>query len=258
MTSNGIDPIIRALDELAAEPPKGLLDRIASRWVRTSSAVGDLFVAFGDHGISYVRTAASTGESATEFTRSFRDRFGRPVLPADQPPPGLLPALRTGHTKRLQLDFRGMTDFEVEVLSATRRIPAGQTRPYGWVAREIGRPRAVRAVGTALGRNPVPVLVPCHRVTRSDGRLGDYVFGTPVKEAILSAENVNLGEVREFTRTRIFYLGSDTTGIVCFPTCHHARRITPEHRHGFRTVDQAERAGYRPCRHCRPALVETE
>jgi hypothetical protein len=112
-------------------------------------------------------------------------------------------------------------------------------------------------VGSALGRNPVPVLIPCHRVTRSDGQPGDYVFGTPTKEAILRAEDVNLAEVRELAKARVFYLGSDTTGIVCFPTCHHARRITPQHRRGFRTIGQAREAGYRPCLHCRPALAET-
>ncbi len=63
------------------------------------------------------------------------------------------------------------------MLSAAALIPRGQTRPYAWVAERAGRPKAVRAVGSALGRNPVPLLIPCHRVTRSDGSLGDYVFG---------------------------------------------------------------------------------
>ncbi|GDY32689.1 hypothetical protein GTS_43220 [Gandjariella thermophila] len=140
------------------------------------------------------------------------------------------------------------------MLSATSRIPPGQNRPYAWVAQEVGRPKAVRAVGSALGRNPVPLLIPCHRVTRSDGKPGDHVFGAPAKEAILRAEQVNLTEVRELAKARIFYIGSETTGIVCFPTCHNARRITPGHRRGFRTVGQAS---YRPCRHRRPALAGT-
>ncbi|MCW2916039.1 MAG: cysteine methyltransferase [Actinomycetia bacterium] len=62
--------------------------------------------------------------------------------------------------------------------------------------------------------------------------------------------------MRELAGGNVFYLGSDTTGIVCFPTCRNARRITPEHRHGFRSVTQAEAAGYRPCLHCRPGLAE--
>jgi O-6-methylguanine DNA methyltransferase len=76
-------------------------------------------------------------------------------------------------------------------LIKAREIPAGQVRPYGWIASEIGRPKAVRAVGTALGRNPVPLLIPCHRVVRTDGRVGDYAFGPPAKRALLAAEGLD-------------------------------------------------------------------
>ena len=75
-----------------------------------------------------------------------------------------------------------------DVLGATSTIPRGQTRPYGWIAAEIGRPKAVRAVGTAVGRNPVPLLIPCHRVVRSDGSPGEYVFGPDAKQALLARE----------------------------------------------------------------------
>ena len=62
-------------------------------------------------------------------------------------------------------------------------IPRGEVRPYGWIAAEIGRPKAVRAVGTALGHNPVPLIVPCHRVVRSDGMIGQYSLGGPQQQA---------------------------------------------------------------------------
>jgi methylated-DNA-[protein]-cysteine S-methyltransferase len=252
MNRNGTDPLPDALGELAASPSTDLLDRVIARWITVPSKVGDLFVTFTDEGISYVRLA-ETAESAEEFLESYRSRFGRPLRRAERPPAGLLPALRTGQTHSLQLDLRGAREFEREVLETTLRIPLGQTRPYAWIAREMGRPGALRAVGSALARNPVPVLIPCHRVTRSDGQPGDYVFGAQVKEALLRAEEVNLDEVRKLARARIFYLGSDTTGIVCFPTCHHARQISPGHRHGFRSIGQAADAGYRPCLHCRPS-----
>ena len=80
------------------------------------------------------------------------------------------------------LDLSGLSEFERNVLAATRTIPAGETRPYGWVAREAGRPRAVRAVASVLARNPVPLLVPCHRVVRADGAVGRYLFGAEHKE----------------------------------------------------------------------------
>jgi O-6-methylguanine DNA methyltransferase len=67
-----------------------------------------------------------------------------------------------------------LTAFELSVLKATLEIPFGETRTYQWVARRIGRPGAVRAVGSALRKNPYPLIIPCHRVIRSDGSLGKY------------------------------------------------------------------------------------
>jgi O-6-methylguanine DNA methyltransferase len=195
---------------------------------------------------------AGAGDSAADFTLSFRQRFARPLLPAARPPAGLLPALRSGRAGDLRFDLRGLTAFQEDVLRAAQAIPRGEVRPYAWIAHQIGRPKAVRAVGSALANNPVPVLIPCHRVTRSDAVVGEYVFGTATKERLLRAERVDLDELRSLAERHVFYVGSDTTGVVCFPTCHHARRITPEHRHGFRTLPEARAAGYRPCRSCRP------
>lgn len=91
--------------------------------------------------------------------------------------------------RRPPLDLRG-TDFQRSVWDALLRIPAGQTRSYGDVAKMIGRPRAVRAVGRACGANPVPYVVPCHRVIGSDGKLTGFSGGLPTKEALLKREGV--------------------------------------------------------------------
>ena len=73
-------------------------------------------------------------------------------------------------------------------------IPWGEVRPYSWVAREIGRPRAVRAVGSSLGHNPLPFVVPCHRVVRADGHIGEYGAGGPAaKRAMLATEGIDTG-----------------------------------------------------------------
>jgi len=82
---------------------------------------------------------------------------------------------------------------------------------------------------------------------------GNYGFGPQVKRALLDAEGANVGEVEALALRGIHYLGSDTTGIVCFPTCAHARRTTLAHRQGFSTVATALAAGYRPCKQCRPS-----
>ncbi|KAA2259396.1 methylated-DNA--[protein]-cysteine S-methyltransferase [Solihabitans fulvus] len=257
MTKSAEDALVEQLSQLGALPPNDLLGRVAVDWVSLPATVGRVYVAFSGHGISYLRTADSVHGEETEFLESYRRRFGRPLRPASRPPAGLAPALRTGRAKALTYDLRELSSFERAVLTAIQEIPHGQTRPYSWVAREVGHPGAARAVGSALGRNPVPVLIPCHRVTRADGQPGDYVFGQEAKESLLRAEDVDLDEVRELAAEQVFYLGSDTTNIVCFPTCHNARRISAAHRRGFRDVVEAEEAGYRPCQHCRPESMAT-
>ncbi len=80
-----------------------------------------------------------------------------------------------------------LTDFEWQVLRAALTIPLGETRSYQWIARKIGRPRAVRAVGQALRKNPYPLIIPCHRVVRSDGTPGGYAGKMDGKKSKLLA-----------------------------------------------------------------------
>jgi len=93
---------------------------------------------------------------------------------------------------RVPLDLRAGTPFQQKVWCALQRIPHGQTRSYAWVARQIGSPRAARAVGAACGANPVPVIVPCHRVIASDGALGGFSGGLARKRALLLLERAGI------------------------------------------------------------------
>jgi len=86
----------------------------------------------------------------------------------------------------------GYSSFERRVWKVTSTIPIGQTRTYQWVARRSGNPRAVRAVGRALSKNPLPVIIPCHRVIRKDGTLGGYSLGKRKKEVLLNKEVLKL------------------------------------------------------------------
>jgi methylated-DNA-[protein]-cysteine S-methyltransferase len=90
----------------------------------------------------------------------------------------------------LPLDWQLSKDFRRKVLRAIARIPYGQTRSYTQMATNAGNVRAVRAAGTACGTNPIPLVVPCHRVLRSGGALGGYGGGLPMKEALLRLEGV--------------------------------------------------------------------
>jgi O-6-methylguanine DNA methyltransferase len=254
-TAPTVNSLVESLAGLVADPPPHFADRIFAAWIRVPGPMSPVYVAFTDQGVSYVRIADTVGDDPARFVEEYSGRFGRPVRPTDKVPAGLLSALRTGRSHNLRFDLRGLTDFERLVLGKTLEIPKGETRPYGWVAREIGRPGAVRATGTALGRNPVPVLIPCHRVVRSDGDPGNYAFGPEMKKRLLSVEEVDLDEQRRLALEGVHYLASDVTRIFCYPTCHNARRISSAHRLGFRTPGQAIEAGYRPCQHCRPALA---
>jgi len=84
------------------------------------------------------------------------------------------------------------TPFQRAVWEALRRIPYGEVRSYGWVAKAVGRPRAARAVGAACGANPWPIIVPCHRVIAADGSLGGYSAGLKWKRCLLKLEGVSL------------------------------------------------------------------
>ena len=88
----------------------------------------------------------------------------------------------------IPLDFRAGTSFQQAVWRMLQTIPRGQTRSYAWVAQQIGKPKAVRAVGGACGANPVPIVVPCHRVVASDGSLGGFSGGLTLKRRLLALE----------------------------------------------------------------------
>ena len=264
MTTNASQAsLTTALRRLRTDAPAGFVDAVVDRlglhtgdrFVIVDSRAGDLFVAFNDSGISAVVPTALFDDDAELFATQHRRATGRSLVRAARPPAGLAAALRSGRATSLRYDLSGLTPFERAVLAKTLEIPSGEVRPYGWVAREIGRPRAVRAVGSALGRNPVPVLIPCHRVVRSDGHVGNYGLGVPMKRALLSAEGVDLARLERLADAGVRFVGSDSTGVFCVPSCGHARRIRPLHEVHFRSAAAASVAGFRPCTHCAPVSV---
>jgi len=231
---------------------------LADLYARFDSPIGPLVVAWNGLGVSAVEAA---DDDAT-FEAHHVARTGRPTHRAERLPAGLGRAIARrldgDRRVRIDLDLRGHTDFERDVWHKALEIPRGEVRPYGWIAAEIGRPKAVRAVGTALGHNPVPLIVPCHRVVRTDGTIGQYSLGGPDnKRTILAAEGLDPDDFERRARAGEHYTGSRTTHIVCNPTCRHARRVMDKHRVWFRSLDAAADAGYRPCKICRPASGAT-
>ena len=158
-------------------------------YVVAASPIGDVYVAFGDAGVCCVVAVAHVAR----FEAFFAERFGRVARRRARVPRAIARALtlRTDAVSDLglALDLRGVAAFDLKVLEETQRIRRGETRSYGQLAADIGLPRAARAVGTALGRNPMPLLIPCHRVIRSDGSAGEWgTGGTETKQRLLRLE----------------------------------------------------------------------
>ena len=196
---------LRALGEVRA--PSTLLPAVlggiglGDRYLELETPIGPVFVAYNEDGVSAVVPLPG----ADQFEAQFRARFGRPVRRTDAAPEDLVGALGRhlrGEPAPLRFDLRSVSEFERAVLTKALEIPRGEVRTYGWIAREIGRPRAVRAVGMALGRNPIPLLIPCHRVVYADRSIGNYAFGTPMKQALLAAEGVGEGAISLRVRAR--------------------------------------------------------
>jgi O-6-methylguanine DNA methyltransferase len=237
--------------------PAGFAERVlievgmADSYARFETVLGGVYVAWNRFGVS----AAARSGSAAEFEDWFGRDIGRPLVPAAAPA-DLAAKIddELSGKRRMRFDLRGLTEFERAVLRKTYQIPRGEVRPYGWVAREIRRPAAVRAVGTALANNPIPYFIPCHRVVRTDGEIGNYGGGGPeAKKAILTMEGVRVGRLQELARSGVRYQGVKTTKIFCYPTCHTGRHALEKNIVGLHDVASARAAGFRPCKVCRPA-----
>ena len=205
---------------LRATPAPLDAERTAARFLIEASARGvrrvDLPSARGGI-VGHRRHAERAREELAEYLAGRRTFFSVPV------------------------DLSDIPAFQAKVLAAAARIPYGETTSYAALAESVGHPRAARAVGNALGANPVPVIVPCHRIVRGDGTWGHYAFGASMKTALLTLE-----------RRTPTLVGCSTTRIVCRRGCAHERRIDERNRIVFGSVADARSVGYRPCRACRP------
>ncbi len=239
--------------------PAGFAERVlaqagmADSYAVFETVLGPVYVAWNRLGVS----AAMRSKSAAEFEDWFLSDVGRKLVRVEAPA-DLARRIedQLSGKRRLRFDLRGLTPFSQEVLHKTLEIPRGQVRPYGWIAREIGHPAAVRAVGTALANNPIPYFIPCHRVVRSDGVIGNYGGGGPeAKRNILTLEGVQLKRLETLARSGLRYEGVKSTKIFCFPTCYHGRHAREENFVFFHDEVEARAAGYRPCKDCRPAVA---
>lgn len=156
------------------------------------SPLGAVLVAATDRGLCKI----DVGDDPDELETALGDEFHRAVLHRDDE--ALAPLLRDvldrieghGSGAEVPLDVLG-TAFQRRVWEELQRIPVGETRTYGEIAAAVGAPRASRAVGSACGANPVPVVVPCHRVVPASGGIGNYGLGPHRKRQLLQREGVD-------------------------------------------------------------------
>lgn len=194
------ETITRLHDQLVAAADADQLLDVAYRTV--DSPVGTLLLAATDQGV--VRVAYQL-EHHDQVLQTLAERVSPRILHAprrlDQVARQLAEYFE-GERREfvLPLDFRLAHGFRREVLSRLRMINYGRTESYSQVAAATGHPRAVRAVGTACATNPLPVIVPCHRVLRSDGKLGGYIGGLQTKAALLSLEAGGTSDTNSTTR----------------------------------------------------------
>ncbi len=158
------------------------------RWGGFDSPFGPALVMATDKGICGIGLAGDTGAEAT-----MADMIGRwPGATYVEDPSALRPWALAAFDMETRLGPAPLhvvgAPFQIKVWEALLSIPSGQVTTYGEIASAIGNPKAVRAVGTAVGRNPVSWLIPCHRAVRASGALGGYHWGLPVKRAILAYE----------------------------------------------------------------------
>lgn len=163
-----------------------------------------------------------------------------------------------GRLKRLDwpLDLRLVTSgFHRSVLEATKAIPYGAVTSYAGIAREVGRASAPRAVGQALRSNPLPIVIPCHRVVGSSGALTGYAGKRlGLKQKLLTLEGVPTTRQAgaPAIRPRAMYVAYPGMGAYCLPTCAFLQEAPPVPVTRFASREDAERAGMVPCRVCRP------
>ena len=188
LTRDEAQTTARLHDQLVAAADTDQLLDVAYRTV--DSPVGTLLLAATDQGL--VRVAYQL-EDHDQVLQALSERVSPRILHAPRRLDQVARQLAEyfdGDRRDfvLPLDFRLAHGFRREVLACLVMIDYGQTETYAQVAAATGHPRAVRAVGTACATNPLPVIVPCHRVLRSDGKLGGYVGGLQTKTALLSLE----------------------------------------------------------------------
>ncbi|HUJ15108.1 MAG TPA: methylated-DNA--[protein]-cysteine S-methyltransferase [Thermoanaerobaculia bacterium] len=246
-----IEHLANAVKSLALVPPRSLRDAV--RPADFCDQVENVWVAFADRSIRMI-----SGRSLDDLRSWYGKRYGRTLERASIPEPlrkQVVAAIHGEGVDKPLVDLGDASELERSVLQTLLEIPKGEVRSYSWLAEQVGKPRAVRAVANVVARNCVPFILPCHRVVPAGGGVGKYAYGSKMKRDLLRREGVDVEQLDALEREGVRFIGSKTTKIFCFPTCRDARRIREENRVPFHQAGEAREKGFRPCQRCRPRVA---
>jgi len=178
---------LAALEQLYGDA--GAAPRRTIYYCAIPTPIGRVFVAASEAGLVRI----SFRQSEASLVDELRQRLAADVVRSPARTADVVHQLRAyfaGERRRfdVRLDLRHITPFQRRVLMAAARVPAGKVVSYGEIACRIGQPHGSRAVGQALGHNPVPIVIPCHRVVAAGGRIGGYTGGLTIKRKLLRLE----------------------------------------------------------------------
>ena len=257
---NGADIPDRTIDELLSKarsrlaPALARIRRPIARMAVIDSTIGRLLAAQSTRGLLALHFMDS--DDTADLIKAIRQRFD--VVEDD--------ALGAEIGKEIERLMQGdsgpigarnvdlslvQSDFQRRALKRLRQVPAGSVISYQGLAAAIGMPSSQRAIGNTVASNPLPIYVPCHRVIRSDGSLGNYGGGPERKLKLLRAEGFGVDADRRVPSGAVY--GHWTSRIFCRPTCSAVRRADRRKWLIFADPERARRFGMRACKLCRPA-----
>jgi methylated-DNA-[protein]-cysteine S-methyltransferase len=217
-----------------------------------ASPLGRLMIAEGARGLVMIHYMDDPGHTQGHLD-ALRRKFDpiedvRAVEPIVREIRGLLSGKTGALTHEVDLSLVE-SPFRRDALKRLCEVPSGAVVSYQALAAVTGAPNAQRAIGSAMANNPIPIYVPCHRVVRSDGSVGNYGGGPSRKIKLLRAEGF---QIDNHNRLHAVW-GHRDTSIYCRPECHVAQRANPLKMVMFADAEHAKQGGMRPCKVCRPS-----
>lgn len=264
-----LDAAVVELRATAIAPPADARERLLARlsdlrlrlvrYAVFSTPLGRLLIAATEQGIAIVEYVGRRDGSDSWLLRQRQVELEADAPSLERFHGELMDYLARRRTKlEWPLDFRfARSDFQRQVLRAAADVPYGAVSSYAGIACDIGRPSAVRAVAGALRRNPVPIVVPCHRIVGSSGALVGYSGSRiDLKERLLGVEGVSVGHRHrdaEIERSKM-YAWYRRDRAYCLPTCGAISKQPIGAVTLFASAHEADSLGLAPCRDCRPDL----